>query len=778
MKKINIFLIITTLFILFSLFQPYLEVYFDFSGDKHLVSDDLKFEYLNEDNIVYAGIVSVCTSQCSYYGQKTCSGTSGYKTCGNHDSDSCLEWSSTTSCGYGKTCQGGQCKTTAPSCTSQCSYYGQKTCSGTTGYKTCGNHDSDSCLEWSSTTSCGYGKTCQGGQCITPVPSCTSQCSYYGQKTCSGSNNYKTCGNYDSDSCLEWSTSSCGSGQTCQNGQCITPVPSCTSECSYYGQKTCSGSNNYKTCGNYDSDSCLEWSSAQSCNGSTSCGYGKCNNDQRPSWHCSGGLCDYGCNYDSNCGGYIDDYEQCYNNDVYWYNSNHQRQSKSEDCGNDYCGSWGSNYCSGGDVYENRTCYDKGCSGSSCYSHSDVEKRLVDRCDNDETCENGRCVEDEEECTSGPCCDGQNFKSLTTVCKSETQAQYGCPWGTSCGADSGTRTRIKFRYCSGDSASCDGEWGSWKSWTSWTVNDYCSNTETCSPGNSTCNYTSACTYTPVYNIKQCYDNDVHWFSPAGVRLSKYMECEDDNTCTIDRCETDRCYNDLKCDGSTCDKDSSDYCESCEHCGDGVSNCEETFCSCPIDVNLPGAYGLAVSTLVKKTGFDESWKKSAPIAPNDQLSFLIVVASSDDKTIDEVRLENFLPENIIYQGNLEVDDNPFIGNILTGLALGSIHSGESRVITFDAKATGPENFDMGSTYLNSMSTVYYGDETITDGVGIEIFKGSQGVAAAGTIFGQMVGVIGTLAFWLVILFLLILAVILSMTSYYFVRKKRVEEFAKL
>jgi len=49
---------------------------------------------------------------------------------------------------------------------------------------------------------------------------CESECTN-GQRICSG-NGYKTCGNFDSDSCTEWSNvTNCSTGQTCNNGVCI-----------------------------------------------------------------------------------------------------------------------------------------------------------------------------------------------------------------------------------------------------------------------------------------------------------------------------------------------------------------------------------------------------------------------------------------------------------------------------------------------------------------------------------------------------------------------------
>lgn len=52
-----------------------------------------------------------------------------------------------------------------PSCTDECSDYGQTKCSGN-GWKECGDYDSDSCLEWSDLNSCGSNEKCEGGECI------------------------------------------------------------------------------------------------------------------------------------------------------------------------------------------------------------------------------------------------------------------------------------------------------------------------------------------------------------------------------------------------------------------------------------------------------------------------------------------------------------------------------------------------------------------------------------------------------------------------------------
>ena len=252
-----------------------------------------------------------------------------------------------------------------------------------------------------STGTCGssYQNSCSTpctGYTYTPVSTCAHECSFTGQHQCSGTSG-RTCGNYDSDYCLEWSSWQncdpqcffCGDG-TCDSGcgenstNCSQDCGvSCTNECSS-GQHQCSGTSG-KTCGNYDSDSCLEWSSWQNCDSQCfSCGDGTCNS----------GCGENSTNCSQDCGVSCTSHntKQCYLNDSYWYDSCGVRESKYEECGDDSCLSWSGNYCYLGDVYRQRTCYDRGCAGGFCHSDSYSDRELVERCDSGETCQNGNCV--------------------------------------------------------------------------------------------------------------------------------------------------------------------------------------------------------------------------------------------------------------------------------------------------------------------------------------------------------------------------------------------------
>jgi hypothetical protein len=277
--------------------------------------------------------ISTCTDECTA-GSYSCSGTNRLS-CGNYDADSCLEFGGSTACPdnicteptcsagvcgetnvlsgmtdeacFGSTgCTGGSCAcngngqcTSQVTCTDDCTT-GSYACDGTNRLS-CGNFDADSCLEWGNPTACPdnicteptcisgvcgvtnvalgqtdeacFGSTgCTGGSCAcngnglcTSQVTCTNECQTSGQTDCSG-NSVRTCGNYDADSCLEYSLSDCGT-QFCSSGVCV--------ECTSGGQ---CDDNNPCTTDSCTSGSCTHTNAADG----SLCGTG----------HCCAGVCD------------------------------------------------------------------------------------------------------------------------------------------------------------------------------------------------------------------------------------------------------------------------------------------------------------------------------------------------------------------------------------------------------------------------------------------------------------------------------------------------------
>ncbi len=174
------------------------------------------------------GIETTCTNThpCYWYYSGTC--TSG-PVCGDGTCSRAETCSSCPSdcgscgprCGDG-TCSGAETCSSCPSdcgscsCTNECT---SATCAGTGAYKPCGNYDSDSCLEYGPVTSCGTGQTCSNGVC---GGGCTSEsnsafCTRLG----------KNCGSVTAlDNCGISRTANCG---TCTSGTCADNV--CAASC-------------------------------------------------------------------------------------------------------------------------------------------------------------------------------------------------------------------------------------------------------------------------------------------------------------------------------------------------------------------------------------------------------------------------------------------------------------------------------------------------------------------------------------------------------------------
>ena len=169
---------------------------------------------------------------------------------------------STNSCGICTSCSGNpDCNVSDKSCDCGCS--STNSCGKCTSCKSCPPEDPCSGI------SCGANAYCSGGSCYcnsgytgnansgctkvetctytTTASSCSSQCKNVGSSSCTknGTTYYNGCG-----------SSKCSSGQTCQNGTCVT---SCVSG----GSSSCSGQTS--SC----SSSQVQTSSCKDCSGTT-----------------------------------------------------------------------------------------------------------------------------------------------------------------------------------------------------------------------------------------------------------------------------------------------------------------------------------------------------------------------------------------------------------------------------------------------------------------------------------------------------------------------------
>ena len=253
-------------------------------------------------------------------------------------------------------------------CSNECTMLGLRRCSGTAGYQTCGDYDADSCLEWSAAVSCPIGQNCSVGNCIAScVPATCSSLGY-------------TCGTA-SDGCggtLNCGT--CSSGQTCNaSGQCVA---SCTpATCASLGKScgswldTCGGTLNCGTC-----------SSGQTCNAS-----GQCVASCTPATCASlGKLCGV---WNDNCGGTVSCGSCLVNESCTASGQCAAGDSNSNDCTPNF-----SKKCDSGHLYWYDSCGNRGGLAQNCGANSAtqnfqcrvnwVQQEVIAR-----NCTNGACTE-------------------------------------------------------------------------------------------------------------------------------------------------------------------------------------------------------------------------------------------------------------------------------------------------------------------------------------------------------------------------------------------------
>ena len=174
-----------------------------------------------------------CVDECAA-GEVRCAGPLAGQTCGDFDTDDCLDWGPALSCAGEQVCSAGRC---AAECTSECEE-GALACRDG-GVTSCGDLNADGCMEWSPARPCAYGQSCEGGVCQN-IDECTDECS---APSCDGVS-FSACGQFDLDACLDRSPgTSCVPSDPCMEGIC-TPsgCESVPRVCDAPPAATCEGS--------------------------------------------------------------------------------------------------------------------------------------------------------------------------------------------------------------------------------------------------------------------------------------------------------------------------------------------------------------------------------------------------------------------------------------------------------------------------------------------------------------------------------------------------------
>ena len=144
--------------------------------------------------------------------------------------------------------------------------------------------------------------------------------------------------------------------------------------------------------------------------------------------------------------------------------------------------------------------------------------------------------------------------------------------------------------------------------------------------------------------------------------------------------------------------------------DSCGNQEDSVGSCGTTTG-----NLAVTKTVRDLTTNTSFASSTYASPSDMLMFMITLQANGNANIQNVFIRDLFPANLIYKNQLVVActnnsgsynycNNNYSGDITTGINIGTVYTGQTVTITYQAQVAPAQNFSFGTTTLNnSVST---------------------------------------------------------------------------
>ena len=151
-------------------------------------------------------------------------------------------------------------------------------------------------------------------------------------------------------------------------------------------------------------------------------------------------------------------------------------------------------------------------------------------------------------------------------------------------------------------------------------------------------------------------------------------------------------------------------------------------SCQTNCQAPLYYVLNISKTVRNINDNTAFQESVAADPLEKVEFNILITSTGSTGVQSVILKDSLPWQLTYQNNLKINGVSSAGDILTGLNLGTISPGQSKVITFEAQVASEDKFIYGTTTLTNAALAYNANTAKTDTAQVVVTrKGVAGVA---------------------------------------------------
>lgn len=170
---------------------------------------------------------------------------------------------------------------------------------------------------------------------------------------------------------------------------------------------------------------------------------------------------------------------------------------------------------------------------------------------------------------------------------------------------------------------------------------------------------------------------------------------------------------------------------------------------------PDSPVLNVSKTVRNITDNTTFQNSVSADPLERLEFKIKVSSTGSIRAKNVIVKDTLPWQITYQNNLKINGVSSAGNILTGLNLGTVYPGYSKIITFEAKVVSEDKFIYGITTLTNTAMAYSVNTEDTDTAKIVVSRKAVAGVATEVKTGIVGGLLDYFLFPLIIAFIMIL-----------------------
>lgn len=349
---------------------------------------------------------------------------------------------------------------------------------------------------------------------------------------------------------------------------------------------------------------------------------------------------------------------------------------------------------------------------------------------------------------------GAMYPSVATA---DTRCSGGNCWNVACqtNSDCGTNQFTGAQKCDGNNIYQD--YMTFTCNSAGTADAYCSRLTT-SRHQQSCGSDQTCRYgTCIENARgsntnsnvnylKCVGNSLYWFNSIGNQQGLYQTCNANQTCSGNSCVASTyishafrgCVNNSVYWYNSQGTQQDIY----QNCSLSNQVCQNGGCVTVQPSYVPSAYTqpaytqpapiittivksdkLSVSIIGKNSSDATNWSKEINSSNSQTINFLITVKNISDVKMENVLLKAGVTENI-NADNIKIDNADLQGNIASGINLGTIEKGASKIISFDGTINSADE-ENGITITASANS---GDVFDSDILTLNMVKSSVATAS--------------------------------------------------